>query len=142
VTTARKLAGGLQNNVFLLERGDGSFEPYIGGAKRRPNWLPTTPGSRKLFLGQGFDRWSELPARMRIERVGMTEPPPVPTPEVMMRAMDWAGQFVTGLMNDWPDHPCKYSGGVASSSAAMMRAITTGWILKGSSAATSLIEIS
>jgi hypothetical protein len=49
---------------------------------------------------------------MRIERVGMTEPRPVPTPEVMLRAMDWAGQFVTGLMNDWPDHPYNYSGGV------------------------------
>jgi hypothetical protein len=102
-------------NLFghqLETQWDGSFELYIGGARRGPNWLPTTPGSRKLFLRQGFDRWSELPARMRIERVGMTEPRPLPTPEVMMQAMDWAGQFVTGLMNDWPDHPYTYSAGV------------------------------
>src|SRR5580658_11199771 len=102
-------------NLFgqqLVSQWDGSFELYIGGSKRGPNWLPTTPGTRKLFLRQGFDRWTELPARMRIERVGMTEPPPVPTPEVMIRGMDWAGQFVTGLMNDWPDHPYKYSGAV------------------------------
>src|SRR5580658_3332852 len=58
-------------NIFghqLETQWDGSFELYIGGPKRGQNWLPTTPGSRKLFLRQGFDRWSELSARMRIER--------------------------------------------------------------------------
>ena len=90
---------------------DGSFELYIGGPRRGPNWLPTTAGSRKLFLRQGFDRWSEQPARLRIERMGMTEPRPMPTPAEMIDAMDWAGRFVTGLMNDWPDHPYAYSGG-------------------------------
>jgi hypothetical protein len=104
-----------ETNLFgpeLETQWDGGFELYIGGPRRGPNWLPTTPGSRKLFLRQGFDRWSELPARLRIERVGMTEPRPVPTPELMVQAMDWAGRFVTGLMNDWPDHPYNYSGGV------------------------------
>ena len=102
-------------NIFghqLETAWDGSFELYIGGPKRAANWLPTTPGSRKLFLRQGFDRWSERPARLRIERVGMAEPRPIPTPEVMMEAMDWAGQFLTGLMHDWPDHPYHYSGGM------------------------------
>jgi hypothetical protein len=102
-------------NLFghqLQTAWDGSFELYIGGPGRGPNWLPTTPGSRKLFLRQGFDRWSEQPARLRIERVGMAEPRPMPTPEVMMEAMDWAGRFLTGLMNDWPDHPYQYSGGM------------------------------
>ncbi len=100
-------------NLFgqqLQTQWDGSFELYIGGERRGPNWLPTTPGTRKLFLRQGFDRWSELPARMRIERVGMDGPRPVPTPEVMVRAMDWAGRFVTGTMDDWPDHPYRYGG--------------------------------
>jgi hypothetical protein len=105
-------------NLFghqLETQWDGSFELYIGGAKRGPNWLPTTSGSRKLFLRQGFDRWSELPVQMRIERLGMSEPRPMPTPETMMQAMDWAGRFVTGLMDDWPDHPYNYSGGVVDS---------------------------
>ncbi len=102
-------------NLFghqLQTAWDGSLEIFIGGPRRESNWLPTTPGSRKLFLRQGFDRWSERPAQLRIERVGMAEPRPVPTPEVMMEAMDWAGRFVTGLMNDWPDHPYNYSGGM------------------------------
>lgn len=99
-------------NLFghqLQAAPDGSFELYIGGPQRGPNWLPTTQGSRKLFLRQGFDRWDELPARMRIERVDMSGPRPLPTPDTMVTAMEWAGQFVTGLMNDWPDHPYRYS---------------------------------
>lgn len=102
-------------NLFgqqLQTDADGRFELYIGGPQRGPNWLPTTPGSRKLFLRQGFDRWDEQPARLDIERVGMTEPRPLPTPQTLIEAMDWAGRFVTGIMNDWPDHPYRYSGGV------------------------------
>jgi len=88
---------------------DGSFEVYIGGERRGPNWLPTTPGTRKLFIRQGFDDWSELPARMRIERVGMSEPRPMPTPAEMIEAIDWAGDFVSGVANDWPDWAWEHS---------------------------------
>lgn len=52
-------------NLFghqLESSWDGSFELYIGGPRRERNWLPTTRGSRKLFIRQGFDRWDELPA--------------------------------------------------------------------------------
>jgi hypothetical protein len=91
---------------------DGRFELYVGGPQRGPNWLPTTKGSRKLFIRQGFDRWEETPARLRIERIDMDEPRPLPTPDTIVEAIDWAGRFVTGLMNDWPDHPYRYSGGV------------------------------
>ena len=100
-------------NIFGHElecRWDGSFELYVGGPKRGPNWLPTTPGSRKLFLREGFDSWDELPASMRIERVGMAEPKPMPTPKTMIDAFEWAGMFVTGLMNDWPDWPFEQGG--------------------------------
>jgi hypothetical protein len=99
-------------NLFghqLAADWNGGFELYVGGPKRGPNWLPTTAGSRKLFIRQGFDRWSERPARIRIERVGMAEPRPLPTPGVMIEAIDWAGRFVTGLMSDWPDHPYHYT---------------------------------
>ncbi len=82
---------------------DGSFELTIGGEKRGPNWLPTTPGTRKLFIRQGFDDWSELPVRMRIERIGMTEPRPSPSPEEMIAAMKWAGDFLATMMRDNPD---------------------------------------
>ncbi len=100
-------------NLFghqLHTASDGIFEIYVGGEQRGPNWLPTTAGSRKLFIRQGFDSWDERPARMRIERVGMDAPKPPPTPSDMIDAMDWAGEFVTGLMNDWPEFPFRYGG--------------------------------
>jgi hypothetical protein len=89
---------------------DGGFELFVGGAARGPNWLPTTPGSRKLFLRQGFDRWDETPATLTIERIGMDAPRPLPTPDTMIEAFGWAGDFVEGLMADWPDWPFAHGG--------------------------------
>jgi uncharacterized protein DUF1214 len=100
-------------NLFggqLVTAADGTFEIYVGGDRRDSNWLPTTAGSRKLFIRQGFDTWDERPARMRIERVDMDAPKPPPTPSSMIAAMDWAGGFVTGLMDDWPEFPFRYGG--------------------------------
>ncbi|WP_304118842.1 DUF1214 domain-containing protein [Mycolicibacterium bacteremicum] len=100
-------------NMFghQLEIGaDGTFELFIGGTARSVNWLPTTSHSRKLFIRQGFDRWDEEPARMQIERLGMAGPKPLPEPDTMTAAMDWAGAFVTGLMRDWPEYPFTHGG--------------------------------
>lgn len=91
---------------------DGSFELFIGGEKRDKNWLPTTAATRKLFIRQGFDSWEETPAQLSIERVGMEAPRPLPTPSTMIDAMDWAGNFLTGMMHDWPDHPYQFSAGI------------------------------
>ena len=89
---------------------NGEFELYIGGPERGPNWLPTTPDSRKLFIRQGFDRWDEVPAQLRIERIDMDSPKPLPTPANLLEAMRWAGDFVTGLMSDWPEFPFTHGG--------------------------------
>lgn len=102
-------------NLFghqLETAADGSFELWLGGEPRAANWLPTTPETRKLFIRQGFDGWDETPARLSIERVGMDTPRPLPTPATLIEAMDWAGDFLAGMMRDWPDHPYRYSGGV------------------------------
>jgi len=91
---------------------DGSFELYIGGEERPENWLPTTPGSRKLFIREAFDAWDETPTTLTIERVGMDAPRPMPSPSRMVEAMDWAGDFLSGFMRDWPEHSWMTSGGV------------------------------
>ena len=94
----------------LVTAADGTFEVYVGGPQRGQNWLPTTPGSRKLFIRQGFDDWSEEPSRMRIERTDMASPRPVLTAAQMVDAIAWAGEFVTGVMADWPEFPFTYGG--------------------------------
>lgn len=97
----------------LQTDAEGNFELFIGGEQREGNWLPTTPGSRKLFIREAFDAWGETPTRLTIERVGMTEPRPLPSPERMIEAMDWAGRFVTNIMEQWPEHSWAISGGVS-----------------------------
>lgn len=93
-------------NIFgheLNTEWDGSFVLYIGGPKREPNWLPTTPGSRKLFMRQGFDKWEEESAQFRIERIDMDGPRPNPTHETILNAVSWAQEFIHGCMHDWPE---------------------------------------
>ncbi|MBV9995389.1 MAG: DUF1214 domain-containing protein [Caulobacteraceae bacterium] len=95
-----------QANLFghqLNTDWDGGFELYVGGAPQGRNWLPTTPESRKIFFRQFFDSWDEEPARIRIERVGMDTPRPIPTPAAMIEAMAWAGRFVGDVVSYWPD---------------------------------------
>jgi hypothetical protein len=91
---------------------DGHFDLFIGGEPRATNWLPTTPGTRKLFIREAFDTWGETPTTLTIERIGMTGPRPVPDAERMIEATRWAGHFLTTMMRDWPEHSWANSGGV------------------------------
>ncbi|MDG4668477.1 DUF1214 domain-containing protein [Mycobacterium sp. 236(2023)] len=109
----------------LVTASDGTFEVYVGGPRRDQNWLPTTSGSRKLFIRQGFDAWDERPARLRIERADMSTPKPPPTPEQMTDAIAWAGDFLTGVMTDWPEYPFTY-GGVDAERPNRFPAVSTG----------------
>jgi hypothetical protein len=90
----------------------GNFELFIGGPERAGNWLPTTPGSRKLFIREAFDAWFETPTTLTIERLGMDAPPAPPSAERMIAAFGWAGEFLGGAMRDWPEHSWATSGGV------------------------------
>lgn len=104
-----------ETNIFghqLITDDDGNFELFIGGPERPQNWLPTTSGSRKLFIREAFDAWYETPTALSIERIGLDGPRPPVDPEAMIEAMGWAGDFLTGAMRDWPEHSWRYSGGV------------------------------
>lgn len=104
-----------ESNIFghqIETDAEGNFELFVGGAERSTNWVPTTPGSRKLFIREAFDHWYETPTTLTIERIGMDVPRPLPGPERMIEAFDWAADFVTGVMRDWPEHSWRTSGGV------------------------------
>jgi hypothetical protein len=112
----------------LATEPDGTFELHIGGPERGPNWLPTTPGSRKLFIRQGFDSWHESSAQLTIERVDMDRPRPLPTPEDVVESMRWASDFLTGAMREWPDRELEIGalfgeGGVNSFAASRFAAV-------------------
>jgi hypothetical protein len=94
-------------NLFgheLVANWDGSFEVYVGGPRQGQNWLPTTPGTRKIYFRQNFDRWDEEPASYIIERVDMRSPRPSPDHRTMITAMQWAADFVYNVVDYWPDH--------------------------------------
>ena len=102
-------------NLFghqIATQADGSFEITIGGPERESNWLPLTPGSRKLFIREGFDAWEETPTPLTIERLGMDASRPLPGPARMIEAFGWAGDFLEGVMRDWPEWSWANSGGV------------------------------
>ena len=76
------------------------------GGRRAKNWLPTTPGRRKPLIREAFDAGSRPdhphdPA----DRHGLRLP--LPTPERMIEATGWAGNFLTSAMRDWPEHTWK-----------------------------------
>ena len=87
----------------LVTDADGRFELFIGGERQGQNWLPTTPGSRKIFFRQFFDRFDEEPAQVTIERAGMNAPRPMPDPPELIAAMNWAGDFCFNAVDYWPD---------------------------------------
>ena len=55
--------------------------------------------------GRDSTAGTRLPRAFRIERIDMDDPRPMPTPETIRTAIGWAGDFLTGVMRDWPDHP-------------------------------------
>jgi hypothetical protein len=91
-----------------LEVGpDRSFELFLGGDRRGPNWLPLPPDAGSLIVRQTFaDRASERPAQLAIERLGAVGPPEPLAPEqvgfalsatpAMMRAL-------VGMALSWSD---------------------------------------
>ena len=103
-------------NIFghqIETDGDGNFELYIGGPERAGKLAADHAGQRKLFIREAFDAWFETPTTLSIERVGMDGPAPdARRPSAMIEAIDWAGDFVTGAMRDWPEHSWATSGGV------------------------------
>jgi hypothetical protein len=91
---------------------DGRFELIVGGPERPANWLPSTPGSRKLFIREAFDAWSDTPTSLTIERIGMATPRPRANAARMIDAMSWAGEFLGDMMIDWPEHSWRSSRGL------------------------------
>jgi hypothetical protein len=83
----------------------GNFELWIGPDECPGDWLRSTPGVRKIFYRQYFDGWDEVPARLRIERVGEGRdlPPPTLSVDELLEAFKDAGEFVTNVTSDWPD---------------------------------------
>jgi len=72
-----------------LELGpDRSFELFLGGPEREPNWMPLPPDARSLVIRQNLaDRAREVPSELHIERLDAEAPPSPLTPEALGRGL-------------------------------------------------------
>lgn len=105
-----KSTGGLDNRKLVVNP-DGTFEIAVSREPRTGNWLPLAPESNVLSVRQTFyDRDTEVPATVKIRRVGG---PATPKPLSAKRA-DWAlrgaADLVTRIAVRYADWAKWYQG--------------------------------
>jgi len=88
-----------------------SFELFLGGERRGPNWMPLPPDAGSLIVRQTFaDRTTEQPSELRIERLGATERPTPLAPEQVGRALATTPALMRALVGmalQWSDDLAK-----------------------------------
>ncbi len=80
---------------------DGEVEIFVSPSEHTRNWVKTHPGVGSLCIRQYFNDWeSERPAKLTIERVGASYPPPADSvsaiaerTRMLIRWLDKAGSF-------------------------------------------------
>lgn len=85
-------------------RPDGSFEIAVSPGREGGNWLRLTPDTTAVSVRQTFlDRNREVPADLRIERVGDTTSPPPLTIAKVRQGLDAAAGFSRYVLSLFPD---------------------------------------
>ncbi len=84
---------------------DGSFELFLGGERRGPNWLPLDPDAKQILIRQYFCDWdSEVPATFDIECLGREGLPPKKLDAARAAEMlDDAGRNIAGTVAFWQE---------------------------------------
>jgi hypothetical protein len=84
---------------------DGSFEIVLSCEEKSGNWLPMVPETAQLIVRQTFlDRLKEMPADLRIERVGGEKRPAPLGPELVDAGLTAASGIVVGcvtMFSEW-----------------------------------------
>jgi len=84
---------------------DGGFEIVLSREPHPGNWLPMAADSSMVIVRQTFlDRATEVPAQLRIERIGAPPAPAPLSPRALAAGLERAGAFVQGtarLVGDW-----------------------------------------
>jgi hypothetical protein len=94
----------------LVVEEDGSFELFLGGEQRGPNWLPLDPDARQVLIRQYLCDWDhEQPATFSIECLGREGLPPdrLEAPQ-MGEILDEAGRHIAGTAAFWDEWVADY----------------------------------
>ncbi len=93
----RGTAAALDARELVLGPGR-SFELFLGGEKRGPNWLPLTADASSLVVRQSIaDRASETRSELAIERLGREGPAASLSPEAMGRGLQMNVAFLRAI---------------------------------------------
>lgn len=89
----------------LKTEPDGSFEIFLGGERRGPNWLPLDPDATQVLIRQYFCDWErEVPATFFIECLGREGLAPAKlTADRAARMLDDAGRHIAGSAAFWEE---------------------------------------
>ena len=105
-----------ETNIFghqLRTDDEGHFELYVGGrGTRRRTGCPPRRAAESCSSARLSTPGSKRRPHCPSNGSGWTAPRPIPNSNAMVEAMDWAGDFLTGAMRDWPEHSWRHSGGV------------------------------
>lgn len=84
---------------------DGTFELFVGGAKREGNWLASEPGTVRLLIRQIHADWPvESPGDIHIDRVDDGRPDyPVLDPATLAARIDATSQSLARAVRRWPE---------------------------------------
>ena len=76
----------------------------LGPEEHPGNWLQTSPGLAQLFIRQFFGNWdTEVPMRIRIERVGADDVPAPPSPAQIAAGLLDAAESLIEDSNRWAE---------------------------------------
>ncbi|HYC01279.1 MAG TPA: DUF1214 domain-containing protein [Candidatus Limnocylindrales bacterium] len=106
-SSARSGCSGYLEGGGVVTDADGRFEIILSARPHAGNWIKLEPDSSMLIVRQNFlDRTSEVPADLRLERLGADGTPQPLTAARLVNGLDDAARYVAGtsaLFARWAD---------------------------------------
>lgn len=123
---AGAFGGGGRGTVAVLDAkdleiaADRSFELFLGGSKRKGNWIPMPPDASSVVMRQNLaDPANEVPSQLQIERLNATGPPAPLTAQRVDHALKMTAGFISGITEmalSWSDfleqHPNTFADSI------------------------------
>ena len=125
-TDGRMTVTGFIDASRLQTDANGDFELIVSTEPQPGNWLPMEDSSVSVLVRQTFmDRKSEVPAQLKIERIGAAQAPGPLAPEMLAQALQRASGFVENtakLFADWTESYLPHSNQLPPANQAVCQA--------------------
>lgn len=103
-TDGTMVSTGELNSDALIVEPDGTYEIIMSQARKGKNWLPIAADSTMVLGRQTFlDRKTEIPATVKVERIGGPKAPEPLSAEQLDRGLRETAEFVLGTARAFAD---------------------------------------